>query len=159
MPHVIFICTANICRSPVAEAVLRDRLQKRGLVDWQVSSAGTWAMMKREASRNSVLVMAERGLDINDHQSQLVEQKHLEMADLVLCMEAGHAEALRIEFPAHKAKIFMFSEMVERRFSINDPYGQSLDAYEEMAQEVIRVIDAGLERIIELAKANAAQRA
>ncbi len=159
MPHIIFVCTANICRSPVAEAVLRDRLQKRGLAEWTVSSAGTWAMMKRGASRNSVLVLAEQGLDISHHQSQLIEGRHLVAADLVVCMESGHAEALRVEFPQHAGKIFMLSEMVNCHFSVNDPYGQSLDAYQEMAQEVTELIDSGLERILELAAANAAQRA
>jgi len=159
MPHILFVCTANICRSPVAEAVLRDRLQKRGLAGWTVSSAGTWAMMKRGASRNSVLALAEQGLDISDHQAQLIEAHHLAMADLALCMESGHAEALRVEFPQYADRIFMLSEMVNRRFSVNDPYGQSLDAYQEMAREVTELIDSGLERILELAVANAGQRA
>jgi protein-tyrosine-phosphatase len=97
MAHILIICTANICRSPVAEALIRDRLQKRGLDDWTVSSAGTWAQIRGGAAENSVLVMAQQGLDISDHQSRMVEESHLEQADLVLCMESGHAEALRTE--------------------------------------------------------------
>lgn len=155
MPHVLMICTANICRSPVAEALLRDRLQKRGLADWVVSSAGTWAQLRRGASRNSVVVMQERNLDISNHMAQIVEASHLKEADLVLCMESGHAEALRAEFYSHASKVHMLTEMAGRQYSISDPYGQALPAYVLMANEVEEIIDEGLDKIIELARANA----
>ena len=97
MPHVLFICTANICRSPVAEGVLRRSLAERELTDWTVSSAGTWAMVARRASTNSIEVMAQRGVDINSHRARMVDEEILAEADLVLCMETGHVEALRAE--------------------------------------------------------------
>ena len=61
MARILVICTANICRSPVAAALLRDRLRQRGLGDWTVSSAGTWAMEPRGASRYSVDVVQPGG--------------------------------------------------------------------------------------------------
>ncbi|MBK8431091.1 MAG: hypothetical protein IPL28_07245 [Chloroflexi bacterium] len=71
MTHILAICTANICRSPVVEAVLRNRLQAQGLNDWEVSSAGTWATQRRSASEFSVEVVQEReGLDLTRHQSR-----------------------------------------------------------------------------------------
>ncbi|MEZ4511957.1 MAG: hypothetical protein R3C62_08775 [Chloroflexota bacterium] len=149
------VCTANICRSPVAEGLLRDRLQKRGLADWTVSSAGTWAQLKRGASQNSVIAMSERGLDISNHSAQMVEAKHLREVDLVLCMETGHAEALRAEFHQYAPKIHLLTEMAGRYYSISDPYGQSLSAYKLMANEVEEIIDEGLEEIIRLAEENA----
>lgn len=155
MPHVLVICTANICRSPVAEGLLRDRLHKQGLTHWTVSSAGTWAQVRRGASQNSVVVMNERGLDISNHLAQMVEAKHLREADLVLCMETGHAEALRAEFHQYAPKVYLLTEMAGRNYSINDPYGQSLSAYKLMANEVEEIIDEGLEEIIRLAEKNA----
>ena len=151
MPHILMVCTANICRSPVAAVILQHRLQQRGLTDWSVSSAGTWAQVKRGASRYSVQVAEERGYDLSAHQAQMIEAQHLKAANLVLCMESGHAEALRAEFPVYAAKVFLLSEMVGKRYSVNDPYGGPIDAYEMMAEEVTSLIDAGLERIIELA--------
>lgn len=155
MPQILIVCTANICRSPVGEAVLRDRLQKRGLSDWVVRSAGTWAQVERGASRYSIQVLADRGLDLSSHRARLIENQHLQAADLVLCMEQGHVEALQAEFPAHKHKVHLLSEMAGKRYSIYDPYGQPLAAYQAMVDEITEIIDEGLERIITLAETNA----
>lgn len=155
MARILVVCTANICRSPVAAAVLRDRLRQRGLTDWQVGSAGTWALVPRAASRNSVEVMSERGIDISNHRAAMVEEKHLAGADLVLTMEIGHAEALRAEFPAQADKVFMLTEMIGQAYNVDDPYGGPYSEYVRMADTVTAVIDAGLDRIIELASMNA----
>ncbi|HMT19933.1 MAG TPA: low molecular weight phosphotyrosine protein phosphatase, partial [Promineifilum sp.] len=63
MANILIVCTANICRSPVAAALLRDRLRQRNLTDWQVRSAGTWAMVSRGASRSCIEVSQRNGLD------------------------------------------------------------------------------------------------
>lgn len=158
MARILIVCTANICRSPVAAAVLRDRLQKRGLLDWQVGSAGTWAMIPRGASRNSIEVMGQRGFDITNHRATMVREGHVAGADLVLTMEVGHAEALRAEFPAQAHKVFMLTEMVGQAYNVEDPYGGPYDEYVRMADSVTGVIDNGLDRIIALAQANANNR-
>lgn len=159
MPHILIVCTANICRSPVGEAMLRARLEQQGYgPEWQVSSAGTWAQVKRGASQHSVAVAAARGLDITQHQAEMIEAHHLREADLVLCMEMGHVEALRAEFPVYAAKIFLMSEMVGREYNINDPYGGPLDAYQHMADDLAMVIDEGFTRMTTLAQELAAKR-
>jgi protein-tyrosine phosphatase len=156
MTHILIICTANICRSPVAEALLRDRLRKRELEEWSVSSAGTWALEKRSASENSVKVMSEYGLDITEHEAQMVEGQHMRDADLVLCMESGHAEALRAEFPDQAHKVYLISEMVGKSYSVHDPYGEPLFSYQHMAAELAGIIDGGMDRIVKLAEENSA---
>lgn len=154
MAHILIICTANICRSPVTEALLRDRLYQRGLEDWTVSSAGTWAMQIRGASANSIIVASEYGLDIQDHEARMVKKQHLRESDLVLCMEVGHAEALRAEFADQAYKVYLLSEMSGRPYSVSDPYGEPLIAYQRMAAELAQLIDNGLDRIIQLAEEN-----
>ena len=160
MAHILVICTANICRSPVVEAVLRDRLHQLGHTDWQVSSAGTWAIQRRRASDYSVEVLAEReGLDISHHLSRAVSADLLAEADLVLCMETGHAEALRVEFPEQASKVFMLSQMVNnRRFNITDPYGGPKEGYEQMVAHVTDLVEQGLPRIVALVSGSASQR-
>lgn len=155
MARILIVCTANICRSPVAAALLRDRLRQRGLVEWEVTSAGTWAMAERAASRYSVDVMDQHGYDISRHRSTMVEGTHLREADLALTMEDGHAEALRAEFPDQAHKVYMLTEMIGRAYNIADPYGGPYVEYQRMYDELARVIDAGLDRIVALASQNA----
>ncbi|UCG23917.1 MAG: hypothetical protein JSW55_17560 [Chloroflexota bacterium] len=163
MPHVVIVCTANICRSPVGEAVLRQRLEAReqsagSNVLWQVSSAGTWADYGQAASTYSVELMAEQGLDISDHGAQPVDRALMDRADLLLCMEIGHAEALRAEFPRQDYKIHLLSEMAGPAYSVSDPYGGPRSEYQRMVTEVSDLIDAGLPRIVGLALANERRR-
>jgi protein-tyrosine-phosphatase len=155
MAHILVICTANICRSPVGEAILRDRLAKQGLESWAVSSAGTWALAKRGAAKVSIQLMDEQGLDLKAHRARMVKRSYLEEADLVLCMEAGQAEALRAEFPAFASKIHLLSEMVGMSYNVKDPYGQPVELYREMVSELTGLIESGLKRIVELATQNA----
>ena len=158
MANILVICTANICRSPVAEALLRDRLDKQGLDSWQVSSAGTWANYGQPASSYSVEVLAEQGLDIKNHNSRPVDDQLMEKADLVLCMEEGHMEGLRVEFRRHAAKIYTLSQMSGPSYSVHDPYGEPRPLYERMVAELTKLVDDGMPRILELAQANERQR-
>ena len=151
MANVLLVCTANICRSPVAEAILKDRLVEQGLDGWQVSSAGTWAYPGQLAANFSVSLMAEQGLDIQGHSSRVIDDDLLEENDLVLCMERGHVEALQAEFPEHRFKIYLLTEMSGKLYSVSDPYGGPLELYEEMVAEVTTLIEEGLPRIVELA--------
>lgn len=154
MAEILVVCTANICRSPVAQGLLRDRLDKAGLDDWTVASSGTWAQIERGASRNSIEVMARNGFDISGHRSRMVTEAQLAKADLVLCMEVGHAEALRAEFSDHAGKVFLLTEMVDRGYDVQDPYGGPYQEYERMYETLEQLIDDGWERIVELAEKN-----
>ncbi|MDX1616370.1 MAG: hypothetical protein R3300_18820 [Candidatus Promineifilaceae bacterium] len=159
MARILIVCTANICRSPVAEALLRRSLQEQELEAWEVNSAGTWAYTGQSAARLSQVVAAERGLEISSHQSRPVSESLLAASDLVLCMESGHKEALRTEFPEHAERIYLLSEMAGASYSVNDPYGGPRPAYERMANEIGGLIERGLSQIIQLAKENAKRRA
>ena len=157
-PHILVVCTANICRSPVGEALLRERLQRADLADWTVSSAGTWASDGHPASRFSVILLEERGLHIQGHCSQPVTEPLLQQCDLVLCMETAHQKELREVFPAHRAKIYTLRQMVDERGSVRDPYGGSRRQYERMVTEVELLIEAGFPRIQKLAWENYQKR-
>lgn len=159
MPHIMTVCTANICRSPLAEAVLRQALEVNGYqADWTVDSAGTWATVERGAARFTVQAAQARGLDVSNHRARMLDGAMMEKADLVLCMTASHVEALRLEFPDHRHKVFMLSEMIGKRFDVADPYGGERAEYEQMAEDVTRLLDEGLPRIVDLAQTNQQQR-
>jgi protein-tyrosine-phosphatase len=157
MAMVLFVCTGNLCRSPMAAALLQRKLardaQRR---DWVVISAGTWASAGLPASEYAVEELAARGCDLSAHGAQTVTGPMLEQADLVLVMTTHHAEALRSVFPACAGKVHLLSAMVGGRYDIGDPYGGQRAEYAQSAAELERLIDAGYERIVALAAAQPA---
>jgi len=153
MTTILVVCTGNICRSPMAEALLQARLdrdeERRG---WSVASAGTRAPEDRPSSAYAVAEMAERGLDIRAHRSQSVDAELMRTADLVLVMTRNHAEALSVAFPTEARKVHLISEMVGQSYDICDPYGGSRLEYAYTAQELEELIDGGYQRIVSLAE-------
>lgn len=158
MPHIVIACTANICRSPYAEAFLRQQLEAYTDDEWIVSSAGTWAPVERQAARYSMQLAEERGLDLSDHLSRMISAEIMAEADLVICMTTSHREALMIDFRDHRHKVFLLSEMVGKEFNITDPYGGPFDGYVEMVDLVEKLLTEGLPRIVQFAKRNATTR-
>jgi protein-tyrosine-phosphatase len=154
MPSVVFVCTANICRSPVAEALFRDWLRQRpeaGQGEWQVSSAGTWANSGLPATDETCELLAEAGLDLSSHRSRRVDRQMVETADLLLCMTRSQREALQVEFPDRAGRIQMLSAMAGPEFDVADPYGGPRQEYADMIAEVKHLVETGGPRILALA--------
>lgn len=157
VPKILIVCTANICRSPMAMVLLERKLQEQGVPGiWQVTSAGTWGRDGFPASKHGANLMQAWGMDLGGHSSRIIDKTIIAEADLVLVMEKGHQEALRAEFPELADQIFLLSEMTGYRLDIGDPYGGPKEEYLETAQELERYLDEGLAKIIELAQKNAA---
>ena len=154
MPHVIFVCTANISRSPVGEALFRDWLRQQpaaGFDAWQVSSAGTWADEGLPASAYAVEVLAAAGLDLSAHRSRRVARAMIEAADLLLCMTRSQREALQVEFPHLAGRIQLLTAMAGPAYDVADPYGGPRQGYVEMAAELKQILQQGGPRILALA--------
>lgn len=158
MAHILIVCTANICRSPLVEAMLRHDLHEQGYTDWTLSSAGTWAQQARPAARYSQRLAKRIGLDLKGHIAQEITAELVANSDLVIVMTDSHKEPLQIEFSEHQHKVFKLSEMVGRKYDVVDPYGGPDEGYESMFVEVTDLITRGLPRIIELAQENAKAR-
>lgn len=158
MPNILVICTANICRSPFAQALLAQRLQAAGHSNFTVQSAGTWAELERPPARYSIKLAREMGLAIEDHRARMVDGEMIAAADLVLTMTASHKEALQVEFRPHAERIFMLAEMAGSRFDVADPYGGPFEDYLEMQSDVLRLIEEGLPRIVAAANHFARKR-
>ncbi len=151
MPAILFVCTANICRSPMASAIFKEMLgENQASGEWQVESAGTWALDDQPAADGSQTVMSERGLDISDHRAQGVSRELLQTFDLILTMEWGHKEALRTEFPEIASRLHLLSEMANQTGNVDDPYGGPITGYEQTAEEIEELLRVGYDKILEL---------
>lgn len=156
MPSILFICQANICRSPMAAALFKQRISTLpDAPEWQVESAGTWGLDGEPAAAQVQDLLSQRGLDISQHHARSVSGSLLSSADLVLAMEKGQVEGMRIEFPPERDRIFLISEMVGAQYEIADPYGRGMAAFEETAQELEVIFELGFERMLEIARTNA----
>ena len=143
---VLFVCTGNTCRSPLAEAIARKISIDRGLADIEVSSAGVSAWDGSPASDGALLVGMERGLDIGEHRSRLLTPEIVAEQDLILAMGQQHVH--RIEALGGAGKTHLLTSFASRGSSdraVSDPFGGGLDVYrataDELAEEIGRVLD------------------
>jgi protein-tyrosine phosphatase len=120
--NVLFVCTGNTCRSPMAEALLRKMAEEAG-VAVQVKSAGIHALPGQPASGETMQVLPDHGLE--QHRSQPVMDEHLAWSDVVLTMTRGHKEALISRFPQYLDKVYTLKEY----------------AYEEKNQALFKQLD------------------
>ena len=150
MPKILFVCTANRCRSPMAERLFKRILAARGLseADWQVTSAGTWTEDGIPPDENLVAAMAAFEIDVRDHRSRMLDAAIIADQDLVLVMENHHKEALRFEFPTQGERVFLISEMIGKTFEIDDPFSGPLKAYQRTAEQLDQILNEGFERVV-----------
>lgn len=147
---ILFICTANVCRSPMAATLFAAEIIKRGDAGrYSVSSAGTWATEGETAAGNARVVMQNFGLSLAGHQARTVDGEMLQSAALVLVMTRHHLDALAAEFPAARPKMHLVSELVGQQYDVADPYGASLEDYQICAAELSRIIERGYRRVLE----------
>jgi protein-tyrosine phosphatase len=157
MRKVLFICTANRCRSPMAEVLLRDLAGRHEEgTQWQVQSAGTWAEPGQPATQLAQAVMAARRLNLADHRSRPLDEPLLQAADVILVMTRHHQEALKAEFPAVAGRVYLMSQLLDQKFDIEDPYGGSRDDYEACAADLQHILTDGWARLVELTDQGAA---
>lgn len=144
--HVLFVCTGNSCRSPMAEGMLKRMLEIRGIKHIHVSSAGTMAPHHAPPTNYAIVTTVEKGVDISDHRSRSLTPEMAGSADLILVMENSHKRFIQNLLPEMLEKTFLLKGFGKRgrKLEIADPIGGDLDiyrtCYDEMEGEIKRVL-------------------
>jgi protein-tyrosine-phosphatase len=145
---ILFVCTGNTCRSPLAEAIARKIAIDRGLTDLEVASAGTSAWDGAAASDGALLVGMEHGLDLSNHRAQLLSRELVATTDVVLAMGPHHLErvqALGGTANAYTLTSYASHGKIDR--AISDPVGAELEVYRATYDELEREIRRALDRL------------
>ncbi len=126
MKKIMFVCSGNTCRSPLAEGLFKKYLNDNSITDIEVSSAGIGAFPGDEVSINSILVAGNRGVDISSHRARNINPEHLTTTDLFFCMSHSHKHYLSRHCDEDKIVVL----------NVPDPYGRPIEAYEDCARQL-----------------------
>ncbi len=149
---ILFVCTGNTCRSPMAEMLLRDRLEKLGLKGFTVTSAGTKAKRGDTINPRSAQVLQENGLPVEKFTSKRLTDKLVRESFAIVCMTANQRDYL-LDFRWNAFKkageevpennVYAFAELAG--YEIMDPYGRDVDCY----RYVYGLLSTGMQGVVE----------
>jgi protein-tyrosine-phosphatase len=146
--RILFVCTGNTCRSPLAESIARRILADSGKDNVIVESAGTNAWNGSPASDAAILIGVERNIDLSGHRSRRLTEEMLRASDLVLVMAPEHLGRVREIDPT--ANVYLLGGYASEDVSphaIADPFGGDLDDYRATADALEQELKAILGRI------------
>ncbi len=146
--RLLFVCTGNTCRSPLAEGIARQLIATRGLAGIEVSSAGTSAWPDAPASDGSLLVAMEHGIDLSTHRARQLSPEIVAASDVILTMGPHHLD--RAEALGGSGRAFLLTGFVDpdRERPVSDPFGGDLDVYRDTFDELLGEVGTVLDRIV-----------
>lgn len=142
--NILFVCTGNTCRSPLAEAILKSKQAE----DVTVRSAGIYATPNAAMSVNAKRVLDDANI-VHDHQATQLSSTEVNWADLILTMTANHRDFIVANYPFEKQKVYTLKEYISPTAyqDVVDPYGGDQGVYEQTYHELEELIERLVKKI------------
>lgn len=151
MKKIMFVCTGNICRSPMAHYYLQKIVNNNKLQNnFLISSCGTFANTGESSTLNAISSMEKYGVNLNKHRATNIEDIDIENYDLILCLTLSHKMTVLQLYPKLKGKVYTLKEYINPNDSyknIDDPWGLSINVYNDCAKEIVEAVDMLFDKI------------
>ena len=153
--NILFACSGNVCRSPLAEGILKKMIPHKLRNNINVQSAGVSTLNGMRPSAFAAEVAKNNGVNISSHRSKQITEKMISESDLIFVMSKDHLEYFKNSFIKYMDKVYAlkkFSNPDNNNIDIKDPIGGDLGSYEKIFHEIKHEIERILPKLVKLAE-------